>query len=101
MWALGCIHDARKEHKQAVEWFTKGAEPGLPYAMHDLGCSLDTGEGLPAPDYLAAADWYRRAAEAGNAGSANNLSNMYTLGLGRVWHIVPATSPARLQSIDS
>jgi TPR repeat protein len=92
MWALGGIHDARKEHEQAVEWFTKGAEAGLPNAMHNLGCSLEEGEGVPVPDYPAAADWYRRAAEIGHGNAAFNLSIMYTFGRGGAWHVVPATS---------
>lgn len=50
--------------------------------MHDLGVSLDTGEGRSAPDHVAAADWYRRAAEKGNAPSASNLCVMYASGRG-------------------
>ena len=95
MHAVGCIHDARDEHEQAVKWFTKGAEAGLPGAMFHLGACLDEGKGLAAPDYLAAVDWYGRAADAGHGSAANNLSNMYSLGRGsRAWQIVPATSSA-------
>ena len=83
MVVLGSVHRARKEHEQAVEWFTKGAEAGLPGAMYDLGCRLDTGEGVAAPDYPAAAGWYRRAADAGHGGAAFNLSSMYQVGRGR------------------
>jgi len=79
MNALGSIHDERKEHEQAVMWYTKGAEAGLPPAMYNLGCSLDEGEGV-APDCPAAAEWYRRAAEVGHGDAANNLCHMYTLG---------------------
>jgi TPR repeat protein len=82
MNALGSIHREWEEHEQAVEWFTKGAEAGLPRAMFMLGCCLDEGKGVAAPDYPAAADWYRRAAEAGDENGANNLSNMYTVGRG-------------------
>jgi TPR repeat protein len=46
---------------------------------------------MAAPDYLAAADWYRRAAEAGHGAAAFNLCNMYALGRGRAWPIMPAT----------
>jgi TPR repeat protein len=65
MLALGRIHRVRKEPQQAVGWYTKGAEAGLPNAMFALGTMLDMGEGVAAPDYPAAADWYRRAASAG------------------------------------
>ena len=77
MHTLGSIHRAREEHAQAVEWFTKGAEAGLPKAL------LDTGEGVAAPDCPAAADWYSRAAAAGVGQAAYNLCTMYAVGRGR------------------
>jgi len=49
--------------------------------MFLLGRSLD--DGGAAPDYPAAAGWYRRAADTGGnlAGdAAANLSNMYMVG---------------------
>jgi TPR repeat protein len=42
MDALGSVHDAWKEYEQAVEWYTKGAEAGLPDAMFDLGAGAYT-----------------------------------------------------------
>ena len=66
MYALGGIHNVRKEHEQDVLWTTKAAEAGLPEAMFSLGCCLDNGEGVAAPDPMAAMDWYRRAADAGH-----------------------------------
>ena len=77
---LGCVHYERKEHEQALEWFTMGAEAGLPIAMFNLGQSLQDGEGVAAPDNPAAVGWYKRAAEAGNGDAAANLSNIYTIG---------------------
>ena len=88
---LGKIHDARKEPEQAVEWYTKGAEAGLPGAMYNLGCALDAGSGAAVPDYPAAAEWYRRAAEAGDDEAANSLCTMYHVGRGRAWQIPLAT----------
>ena len=85
MDALGHVYGERNEHEQSVEWFTKGAEAGLPEAMFTLGVCLDKGEGVAAPDYSAAAGWYRRAADAGLGDAAKNLSNMYTLGRGWAW----------------
>ena len=82
MFELGCIHYNWKEHEQAMEWITKAAEEaGLPKAMFKLGFILDEGEGL-APDYPAAAGWYRRAADAGHGGAAGALCNMYAVGRG-------------------
>ena len=86
--ALGGIHHERKEYELAVEWYTMGAEAGLPKARFNLGLMLDLGEGVAAPDYPAAADWYY-AAVAGNASAANNLSQMYNVGRGRAWQIMP------------
>jgi TPR repeat protein len=92
MYALGGIHDTRKEYVQAFVWFTKGAEAGLPNAMFNLACCLDEGKGVAAADYPAAADWYRRAADAGVGEAAANLASMYTSGRGRAWQIIPASS---------
>jgi TPR repeat protein len=65
-------------------------EAGLPQAMFDLGCWLDQGAGLAAPDYPAAAEWLRRAADAGVGVTAQNLANMYALGRGRAWPTMPS-----------
>jgi TPR repeat protein len=83
MFDLGSIHYQRKEYEQAVEWYTKAAEAGLPKAMFNLAYSLEEGEGVAAPDLPAAVDWFLRAAHAGNAASADNLCIMYSLG--RSW----------------
>jgi TPR repeat protein len=75
MYALGGIHNVRKEHEQDVLWTTKAAEVGLPEAMFNLGCCLNKGEGVAAPDPLAAMDWYRRAADAGHGGAVQLVDN--------------------------
>jgi len=92
METLGNIHAVRNEHELAVKWYTVSAEAGLPKAMHSLGCALDKGEGVAAPDYPAAAGWFRRAAEAGNSDAATNLSAMYAVGRGRAWQTIHASS---------
>jgi TPR repeat protein len=79
MFELGQIHNVRREYEQAVAWYTKGAEAGLPRAMFYLGVSLDTGQGVAAPDCPAAAGWYRRAADAGHGAAAHNLCSFCTL----------------------
>jgi len=56
------------------------------------GVLLDKGDGVAAPDYPAAAGWYTRAADAGIGDAAANLAAMYTVGRGRAWQIMPATS---------
>ena len=82
----------------AVKWYTKGAEAGLPRAMWNLGLCLDQGVGVAAPDSPAAADWYMRAADAGDGEAAGSLSNMYSVGRGRAWQIVQTL--IRLNSIS-
>jgi len=82
MSALGDMLFVRKDFTQAVQWLTEAAEAGLPIAMFNLGACLDQ-EGSPsALDHPAAADWYRRAADAGHGGAATNLSAMYQVGRG-------------------
>jgi len=92
MVAFGTIHRAREEHSLAAEWFAKGAEAGFPRAMFIFGCCLDDGQGVAVPDYPAAADWYRRAADAVHGAAAVALSDMYAVGRGRAWQIMPDTS---------
>jgi hypothetical protein len=91
MHAMGGIHHVRNEYEQAVAWFTKGAEAGLPNATFNLGVCLDQGQGVVAPDYPGAADCYRRAAEADHGEAASNLSGMYAVGRGGAWQIMIAT----------
>ncbi len=50
--------------------------------MFNIGALIEQGLGVAAPDYPAAADWYRRAADAGHRDAANNLSQMYSVGCG-------------------
>jgi len=104
MNSLGCAHFQRNEFELAVRWFTKGAEAGLPDAMLNLGQLLNAGKGVAAPDLKAAAGWYRLAADTDTGEfsapctvsavgkAAQKLCTMYTLGLGRARHIMPASS---------
>jgi len=59
MLTLGGIHCQRNEHEQSVEWYTKSAAAGVPKAMRSLGRYLQQGVGAAAPDYPAAAGWFR------------------------------------------
>jgi TPR repeat protein len=96
MYILGDIHDMWKEHQQAMAWYTKGADAGLPKAMFNLGVCLEKAEGVAAPDYPAALDWYRRAADAGDERAANNLSSMFNAGRGWAEQMMIATSSSTL-----
>jgi TPR repeat protein len=50
-------------------------------AQYNLGMMYDKGDGV-ARDLVAAAKWYRRAADKGHAQSQFNLGLMYTNGEG-------------------
>ena len=68
----------------AIKLLRQAAEAGHVFAMHDLALYLRSGTVIPQ-DYVAAARWYRRAAEWGGwgfAGSQNNLGDMYENGYG-------------------
>jgi TPR repeat protein len=45
--------------------------------MFNLAISLDTGQGVAAPDHTAALDWYKRAFDAGLGDAAYNLCAMH------------------------
>ena len=53
----------------------------------NLGCGLESGKGVAAPDYPAAVGWFRRAAESGHGPAAINLSDMYAAGRGGDSHV--------------
>jgi len=50
--------------------------------MFNIGALIEQGLGVAAPDYPAAADWYRQAAEAGDGDAAANLRILYRPRLG-------------------
>eukprot|EP00729_Bicosta_minor_P033020 gene33020-biopygen23682 len=52
-----------------------------PVAQYNLGCLYDTGKGVKQ-DHVEAVKWYRKAAEAGDAGAQYNLGTMYDNGEG-------------------
>ena len=57
---------------QAVHWYEKAVEAGLPAAMCSLGVCYENGEGV-SEDLEQAAALYRRAAEQGDAAGQCNL----------------------------
>ena len=101
MFSLGEMYIMREEHEHAVKWLTKAAEAGLPNAMYNLGCMLDEGVGVAAPDCPAAAGWFRRAADAGVGEAAVNLCSLYTLGRGWAWQIMPTSSSSTFWTLVS
>ena len=52
------------------------AELGSPIAQLKLARAYEHGDGVPQDDQIAA-EWYRKAAEQGNAEAQNSLAEMY------------------------
>jgi TPR repeat protein len=69
--------------------------------MFNLALRLDKGQGVVAPDYAGAADWYRRAADGGSQDAAINLGLMYAVGRGRAQQMMDATLPNTSLSLVS
>ena len=62
---IGICHACMKNYEEAVRWYRKAAESGLPYAQFLLGMSFLNGEGV-IKDKKEAEKWIRQAAEQGN-----------------------------------
>ena len=57
---------AETNYEEAVKWFRKAADKGLPEAQRQLGFMYDFGRGVTM-DICEAALWYKKAAEQGDA----------------------------------
>ena len=71
----------RASYATALKVWLPEAERGDPAAQTYVGEIFEKGLGV-APDYEAAAHWYRRAAESGYSRAAINLGHLYEQGLG-------------------
>lgn len=71
----------RSNYATALKVWLPLAESGDPAAQTLVGEIYEKGLGL-APDYGAAAHWYRKAAESGNSRAQINLGFLYEKGLG-------------------
>jgi hypothetical protein len=71
----------RANYATALKVWLPLAQQGDANAQTYVGEIFEKGLGV-APDYGAAAEWYRRAAESGYARAAINLGNLYEQGLG-------------------
>jgi hypothetical protein len=71
----------RANYATSLKVWLPNAEQGDPAAQTYVGEIFEKGLGV-APDYAAAAVWYRRAAEKGYSRAAINLGNLYEQGLG-------------------
>jgi len=94
-----CKFAARGGHLNVLTWARRAQD--CPWGV-DTCSAVAQGGHLDvlrwAPDYPTAAGWFRRAADAGVGDAANNLTNMYTLGRGRAWQTMPASTSETLVS---
>jgi TPR repeat protein len=70
-----------QDRPEALKWYRKAADSGLPLAMNDVGVLYNNGWGV-ARDHRTAARWYRRAADRGEPWGMNNLGTLHQNGLG-------------------
>ncbi len=64
-----------QDYKEALKWFTKAAERGVPVAQFNVGVMYSQGQGV-ARDDAEAVKWYRKAADQGHEDARHNLSRM-------------------------
>ena len=72
----------RADYKTALAVWREKADKGDSEAMTYIGEIHERALGLPAPDYTAAAEWYRKGWAAGSKRAAINLGRLYEHGLG-------------------
>ena len=67
MHGLGFMHYqgecTEQDYTEALKWFEKAAEQGLPGAMMTLGMMAESGQGMD-PNPELAQQWYQKATEA-------------------------------------
>lgn len=66
---------------EALRWYGRAAEQGLPQALFNIGLAYELGRGVPVNVSLAF-QYYREAAEAGYSIAQFNVGNMYATGRG-------------------
>lgn len=78
---LGAIYDEQGNYAEALKWFRKAAEQGLPHAQYNLGLMYDQGKGI-VKDPSEAIKWFTKAAIQGHDGAQYNLGCAYRDGEG-------------------
>ncbi|MEW6304565.1 MAG: tetratricopeptide repeat protein [Verrucomicrobiota bacterium] len=64
-YAIGNPHLGKPSMKEALSWYKKAAEQGLPEAAYKVGFCYEYAVGVSRPDLPEAAKWYRIAADKG------------------------------------
>ena len=76
------VWEREEDVQEALKWYEKAAQQGLPAAAYRLARWVESGKGPLAKDLAAAVKWYRAAAEAGDRESQFILGEYYERGLG-------------------
>jgi len=84
-----------QDNGEAVRWFRKAAEQGLPDAQCELGDCYRIRKGT-SKDFEAAFRWYAKAAEQGHVIAQNNVGVCYEQRLGVTQDVIQAHKWLRL-----
>jgi TPR repeat protein len=69
------------DYSEALRWYRRAVEKGLPGAMYSLGWMYAEGRGVPRDD-AEAVKWYRKAAAKGDGLGMTHLGWHYETGRG-------------------
>ena len=75
-------HGARGDDKAALASYLEAADAGLSWGAFNAGYFYESGRGLAQPDAAKAFEYYRRAADDGNAAAGNAIGDLYRTGRG-------------------
>ena len=63
-----------QDYIEALKWYRKAADQGLPEAATNIGTLYEKGQGV-TQDYSEALEWYRKGAEQGSVEAEHNLGS--------------------------
>ena len=97
----------KTDYPQALYWYRKAAETGIPQAANGLGVMYQDGLGVNR-DFQQAATWFRKAAEQGDVQGQFDLANLYMAGRGvpldyvraYFWYSLAASSGDNLSALQ-
>ncbi len=83
---VGLLEDAGRgmprDDKAALASYLAAADQGLAWGAFNAGYFYESGRGLAQPDASKAFEYYRRAADDGNAAAGNAIGDLYRTGRG-------------------
>ncbi len=83
---VGLLEDAGRgmprDDKAALASYLAAADQGLAWGAFNAGYFYESGRGLAQPDAAKAFEYYRRAADDGNAAAGNAIGDLYRTGRG-------------------